>query len=137
MGIPNEKDSLPSSTQKAPGRNEKRRPAKLISSLLLTYFILRYCLLPIWIPSLRIIHITHHHHHERRSACAQAEPIHPQSFDVNALIEGKKGECVEWLSGAEKVRTEIFDVMGEVGEDSRWEAFYPFADCEWTERICY
>ncbi|WVQ79778.1 hypothetical protein IAT38_001878 [Cryptococcus sp. DSM 104549] len=62
------------------------------------------------------------------SSCEQADAIYPKSFDVSALVEGEKEQIIEWLSGAVKVPTEIFDVMGEIGEDPRWDVFYKFAD---------
>ncbi|WVQ95136.1 hypothetical protein IAU59_002230 [Kwoniella sp. CBS 9459] len=64
----------------------------------------------------------------RKSTCEQAEPIYPASFDVSALVDGQKDRIITWLSDAVKVPTEIFDVMGEIGEDPRWEVFYKFAD---------
>jgi Gly-Xaa carboxypeptidase len=67
-----------------------------------------------------------------KSSCEQADPIYPSSFDVSAEIQGKKGKVVEWLSGAVKIPTEIFDVMGPIGEDPRWDVFYKFADCTYS-----
>ncbi|KAL7422371.1 hypothetical protein Q5752_003017 [Cryptotrichosporon argae] len=60
--------------------------------------------------------------------CEQAKPIIPQSFNVSEIVAGQKDRIVDWLSGAVKVPTEIFDVMGEIGEDERWDVFYDFAD---------
>ncbi|WRT68601.1 uncharacterized protein IL334_005579 [Kwoniella shivajii] len=64
----------------------------------------------------------------RKSSCEQAEPIFPKSFDVSSLVEGQKDRLVNWISGAVKVPTEVFDVMGEIGDDERWDVFYKFAD---------
>lgn len=60
--------------------------------------------------------------------CAQPDVLHP-SFDVSGILEGKKEQIITWLSDAVKIPTEIFDVMGEIGEDKRWDVFYEFADC--------
>jgi Gly-Xaa carboxypeptidase len=65
-------------------------------------------------------------------SCVQADPILPQSFDVSTLIPGNEGKIRSWLSGAVKIPTEIFDVMGPVGEDPRWDVFYDFAKCKYT-----
>jgi len=65
----------------------------------------------------------------KSAACAQADPLYP-SLNVNGFVEGEKDQIVSWLSEAVKIPTEIFDVMGPVGEDPRWEVFYKFADCE-------
>lgn len=77
---------------------------------------------------------------ERSSgACAQPEALTPKSFDVSALVEGKDKQIISWLSDAVKVPTEIFDVMGPIGEDPRWDVFYKFADCEccYTTNRCW
>jgi hypothetical protein len=65
----------------------------------------------------------------KAAACAQADPLYP-SLDVSSLVEGEKDQIVSWLSEAVKIPTEIFDVMGPIGEDPRWEVFYKFAECE-------
>lgn len=59
----------------------------------------------------------------------------PKSFDVSSVVKGQKDRIVTWLSDAVKVPTEIFDVMGEIGEDKRWDVFYKFADCELAQRL--
>ena len=127
-----EKESLPSSSSQSVIVNvERRRRYTAAGYILLTLFIVRYCFLPIWIPSLRITGVAHHHDHEISSSCQQTEALYPQSFDVNALIEGNERRCIDWLSGAVKIPTEIFDAMGEIGEDPRWDAFYRFSECEY------
>jgi Gly-Xaa carboxypeptidase len=60
--------------------------------------------------------------------CEQPAALAP-SWDVSSLMEGKKDRIVTWLSNAVKIPTEIFDVMGPVGEDKRWDVFYEFAEC--------
>jgi Gly-Xaa carboxypeptidase len=59
--------------------------------------------------------------------CEQPAALAP-SWDVSSLMEGKKDRIVTWLSNAVKIPTEIFDVMGPVGEDKRWDVFYEFAE---------
>lgn len=63
----------------------------------------------------------------RRNTCQQAEPLYP-TLDVSRFVHGEERQIVDWLADAVKIPTEIFDVMGEVGEDSRWDVFYDFAD---------
>ena len=63
------------------------------------------------------------------SICAQADAIQP-SLDVKSMMEGKEVKIREWLQGAVKVPTEIYDVMGPVGEDNRYDIFFELADCE-------
>lgn len=67
--------------------------------------------------------------------CVQPELLLPKSFDASSVVEGKKDQIISWLSDAVKIPTEIFDVMGEIGEDKRWDVFYEFADCEWPSAI--
>ncbi|WWD19241.1 hypothetical protein CI109_103699 [Kwoniella shandongensis] len=62
------------------------------------------------------------------SSCAQGGPIFPKAFDVSSVVHGEKDQIISWLSGAVKVPTEIFDVMGEIGVDERWDVFYKFAE---------
>ncbi|BEI80149.1 hypothetical protein CcaverHIS002_0106780 [Cutaneotrichosporon cavernicola] len=59
--------------------------------------------------------------------CKQASALSP-SWDVSSLLEGKKDRIITWLSNAVKIPTEIFDEMGPIGEDKRWDVFYEFAD---------
>ena len=63
------------------------------------------------------------------TSCHQAEPLLPTSFDPRDAVHGQEGRIRDWLSGAVKVPTEMFDVMGEIGEDKRWDVFYNFSDC--------
>lgn len=66
------------------------------------------------------------------TSCHQAEPLLPTTFDPKEVISGKEGRIRDWLSGAVRVPTEMFDVMGPIGEDKRWEVFYNFSDCEYS-----
>lgn len=142
MGYEAEKPVLPSSTPQPVEPKSGTRPAqrdaykwrKPLAYLLISFFALRYCLVPILLPHHRIFHSSHHHHTNRPSGatCEQADPILPQGFNVSALIEGKESEIIEWLSGAVRVPTEIFDEMGPIGEDKRWDAFYGFSACKWS-----
>jgi hypothetical protein len=65
----------------------------------------------------------------KTAACAQAEPIYP-SLNVSSFVDGEKDQIVSWLADAVKIPTEMFDVMGPIGEDARWDIFYKFAECE-------
>jgi Gly-Xaa carboxypeptidase len=65
------------------------------------------------------------------TGCHQAEPLLPH-FDTSAAVSGKEGRIRDWLSGAVKIPTEMFDVMGPIGEDKRWDIFYNFSDCKYT-----
>ena len=68
--------------------------------------------------------------------CAQPEPLIPKSFDVSAIFHGQENRVVTWLSDAVKLPTEVFDEMGAVDEDPRWDAFYDFAECTYW-RNCF
>jgi Gly-Xaa carboxypeptidase len=88
--------------------------------------------LPYLFPSLSPISLVHTET-IRKSTCEQAAPVFPKSFDVSSLVAGQKGRIVDWLSKAVQVPTEVYDVMGEIGEDPRWDVFYDFSDCESAE----
>jgi len=64
------------------------------------------------------------------TSCHQAEPLLPKSFDPATVVEGQEGRIRDWLSGSVKIPTEMFDVMGPIGEDKRWDIFYNFSSCE-------
>jgi len=70
------------------------------------------------------------------AGCDQAEPLQP-FFNSTALIAGEKDRIISWLSGAIKVPTEIFDVMGAIGEDERWNTFTDFATCAYSAYHTY
>lgn len=63
-------------------------------------------------------------------SCHQAEPLLPMSFDPATVVQGQEGRIRDWLSGAVQIPTEMFDVMGPIGEDHRWDIFYNFSDCQ-------
>ena len=65
------------------------------------------------------------------TGCHQAEPLLPH-FDTSTAVSGKEGRIRDWLSGAVKIPTEMYDVMGPIGEDKRWDIFYNFSDCKYT-----
>lgn len=64
------------------------------------------------------------------TSCHQAEPLLPKSFDPATVVSGQEGRIRDWLSGSVKIPTEMFDVMGPIGEDKRWDIFYNFSSCE-------
>ncbi|WWC71361.1 uncharacterized protein I206_105316 [Kwoniella pini CBS 10737] len=131
MVMSDEKALLPSSSIQGgnspskPGwfnRNRKSLTLVLGLFLILQHFIISPYLLDLWEDASYDSNVT------RKSTCEQAEAIYPKSFDVSSVVEGQKDRLVNWLSGAVKIPTEIFDVMGEIGEDDRWDVFYKFAD---------
>lgn len=130
MPMTKEKEFLPSSSLLLVPVSERTSRRKLIAYLLITFCLLRYILLPIYFPSLRIIRITFPSNTFRPKLCEQAEAIYLKLLDVNALMDGNEKRCLDWLSGAVRVPTEIFDDMGDIGVDDRWEAFYGFSECE-------
>jgi len=64
------------------------------------------------------------------TSCHQAEPLLPK-FDTSAVVSGKEERIRDWLSGAVKIPTEMFDVMGPIGEDTRWDIFFNFSTCKY------
>jgi hypothetical protein len=66
------------------------------------------------------------------TSCHQAEPLLPKSFDPMTVVQGHEGRIRDWLSGAVKIPTEMFDVMGPIGEDKRWDIFYNFSTCTFS-----
>ncbi|WWD18397.1 hypothetical protein CI109_102847 [Kwoniella shandongensis] len=62
-----------------------------------------------------------------RGSCGQAKPILPPSDQHNiSSVWEYKDEIVKWHQGAIKIPTEVFDEMGEPGEDKRWDIFADF-----------
>ncbi|OCF32697.1 Gly-Xaa carboxypeptidase [Kwoniella heveanensis BCC8398] len=134
VSLNDEKTILPSSATVAPRSPDEptkiswfSRQRKSLTIFLGLFLILQYFIAgpPAGLASLDRLK---GHDSPRKSSCEQAEPIYPASFDVSALVDGQKDRIITWLSDAVKIPTEIFDVMGEIGEDPRWEVFYKFAD---------
>ena len=129
---------LPSGHLATPAKQSSvQKWRKALASIISIIFVARYIVVPFIVPELQPVRILWNEPTDdeivsfAQKACAQAEPLYPQSFDVSALVEGKTERIIDWLGGSVRVPTEIFDVMGPVGEDPRWEAFYKFADCVW------
>lgn len=82
---------------------------------------------------------TGHHKHSPPSStspsCKQVEALWPAS-DSDALKEsfeylsspGFEKDSIARLSGAVQIATESYDDLGKIGEDKRWDSFYPFHD---------
>jgi Gly-Xaa carboxypeptidase len=72
--------------------------------------------------------------HASKQQCPQVHPLLPNytSDGLEAMDQYLRGskfreESIERLSHAVQISTESFDNMGEIGEDERWDVFYPFA----------
>lgn len=66
--------------------------------------------------------------------CEQAAILLP-SINASELVHGQKDKIITWLSDAVKVPTEVYDDMGDIDSDPRWNVFYDFAACELTTCI--
>lgn len=71
--------------------------------------------------------------HSMDALCPQVERLMPVKHahlyeQLGNFIDtdSYKHRAIHWLAGAVKIPTESYDEMGEIGEDSRWEAFAPF-----------
>ena len=49
--------------------------------------------------------------------------------DVSS-VWGYKEKIIEWHQGIIRVPTQIYDEMGEPGEDRRWDIFEDLHECE-------
>ena len=137
MGAP-ELPRLPITANDAPKKESKwSRPFVVVTAI---FLIARFGLIPyLALPSGFFGHHSHGHHgdNDASQACHQAKPLLPMSFDVSALVEGQDDRIIEWLGGSVRIPTEIFDVMGEIDEDPRWDIFYKHAECEFSMCSCY
>jgi len=115
--------------QRAENKNKRSLSLQILGTALGAWLLFHLCTLPSYYP----LHGKHHHHDSPSKACEQADPVLPQSFNVSALVPGNEVRIREWLMGAVKVPTEVFDVMGEIGEDPRWDVFYDFSACKWLD----
>lgn len=135
MGSQNEKEVLPSIILPKKAEQPRKKVQWGVYQLLIigsaSYFIIQSLLCVSPFPSLSVFNgLVGGSSSSADGTCQQAEPIYPKSFNPSELVKGEKDQIIEWLSGAVKVPTEVFDVMGEIGEDERWDVFYKFADCE-------
>lgn len=67
--------------------------------------------------------------------CSQVNPLRPsrstealRTMDASILSPTFQNEAIVRMSNAVQVRTETFDDMGTLEEDSRWEVFFEFAE---------
>ena len=67
----------------------------------------------------------------RHSSCEQARPIMPpiEIHNVSSVWE-YKDKIVNWHQGIIRIPTEVYDQMGEPGEDDRWNIFQELHDCK-------
>ncbi|WVO21424.1 uncharacterized protein IAS62_002732 [Cryptococcus decagattii] len=133
MGSQNEKEVLPSIILPKKAEQPRKKVQWGVYQLLIigsaSYFIIQSLLCVSPFPSLSVFNgLVGGSSSSADGTCQQAEPIYPKSFNPSELVKGEKDQIIEWLSGAVKVPTEVFDVMGEIGEDERWDVFYKFAD---------
>lgn len=71
-----------------------------------------------------------------KGSCGQPDPLFPTVDGDGKLEEMWKHlnstdfeqASIKRLSGAVQIRTESFDDLGAIGEDSRWDVMYPFAE---------
>ncbi|KIM32781.1 hypothetical protein M408DRAFT_14420 [Serendipita vermifera MAFF 305830] len=66
-----------------------------------------------------------------QNMCPQTKALHPRAKKAANVLNSIDSpeflaQAVGTLSGAVKIRTETFDVMGKVGEDPAWEVFGTF-----------
>jgi hypothetical protein len=68
-----------------------------------------------------------------KNTCGQAEAIIPDGgvHDI-ASVWKEKDRIVSWHQGAIRVPTQVYDEMGEPGEDHRWDIFQELHDCTST-----
>ncbi|KAH0387712.1 carboxypeptidase S, partial [Aureobasidium melanogenum] len=78
-------------------------------------------------------HGKHGKHHHQKSQCPQVEPLVPsqqsdQLVNMDAYLKSPafQNASIQRLSGAVQIDTQSFDDLGKVGEDKRWEVFFPF-----------
>jgi Gly-Xaa carboxypeptidase len=67
--------------------------------------------------------------------CPQVEPLYPSrttkeldNVDEYLQSDAFLDKSIRNLAGAVRIPTQSFDDLGPIGEDSRWDVFYPFAD---------
>jgi Gly-Xaa carboxypeptidase len=65
-----------------------------------------------------------------KNTCGQAEAIIPDVgvHDI-ASVWKEKDRIISWHQGAIRVPTQVYDEMGEPGEDHRWDIFQELHDC--------
>ncbi|KAF7195298.1 Carboxypeptidase S [Pseudocercospora fuligena] len=75
----------------------------------------------------------HDHHEKKQKACQQVPALFPseqtdklkQAYDF-LFTDQFQNASIARLSGAVQIHTESFDDLGKIGEDERWDVFYPF-----------
>jgi hypothetical protein len=120
--------SSPEAPRVEPAKSKRSPPLQILATALGAWLLLNLCSIP---ANPFALHGHRHHHDVPSKACEQADPVLPQAFNVSGLVPGNEVRIREWLMGAVKVPTEVFDVMGEIGEDPRWDVFFNFSACKY------
>lgn len=102
----------------------KRSPA-LIALFLLLGFLGQQWLSQAWTS----IYQPTHNFDALKDACPQPEPLLPSAHNVSSVWNHKE-RIIKWHQGAIRIPTEVQDVMGEPGEDRRWDIFADFHECK-------
>ncbi|WVQ75768.1 hypothetical protein IAR50_005399 [Cryptococcus sp. DSM 104548] len=63
----------------------------------------------------------------RKGLCVQADPIMPDGYNTSRIFD-EKDVIIKRLQDAIRIPTEMFDEMGPVDEDPRWQIFAQFHD---------
>lgn len=130
MGSPNEKQILPSTIPPKEAEQPRKKARFGLYQFLIVFLFIQSLLYISPFPKFSIFNnLIEDSSSSTNGTCQQADPIYPKSFNPSELVKGEKEQIIGWLSGAVRVPTETFDVMGEIGEDERWDVFYKFADC--------
>lgn len=124
---------LPQTTS-PPSRSHKRSLAVLIS-----LFALLTLLTPSPLSNIRSTLFPASHEAvtlQLKSSCAQAEPFLP-STDIHNIssVWGFKDKIIAWHQGAIRIPTQVYDEMGDPGEDRRWDIFGQLHECESLNRL--
>lgn len=131
MGSPNEKQILPSTIPPKEAEQPRKKARFGLYQFLIVFLFIQSLLYISPFPKFSIFNnLIEDSSSSTNGTCQQADPIYPKSFNPSELVKGEKEQIIEWLSGAVRVPTEVFDVMGEIGDDERWDVFYKFSDCE-------
>jgi len=125
---------LPTSRDTHPAPRAKSRWPLLLLSLLTTSAVILF-----YTPAASLVSDRIHHpltpgsksalkaEKKMRDPCAQASPRMPE-YNVSQILS-EKNRIVEWLQGAVRIPTEVFDEMGPVDSDPKWDVMGVFQDC--------
>ncbi|KAK1763425.1 carboxypeptidase S [Phialemonium atrogriseum] len=130
-----EKSALPLAAEPLPSENSAPRSRRTACLLLVPLVLAGYLCAPFLAGPFPSSFIPGGDSKSFKNQCTQPDPLFPGESGNEALkrsydyisTDDFRNATVKRLSGAVRVKSESFDDLGAIGEDSRWDVMYDFS----------